>query len=233
MSVEAAPRALIWRNDTNSSKKSRKVSHLQNVSTIYSVRKSKRLSEKRDDQYQQHLQPRQCSRHHRHSRAGYNNQPTQRRRDAAGKRSTTGTVKVNRDQDSKTNTNQHLTSTHAEQSLRASDLPLELRNGIAIALLTYEELTELPAQKGILRISNIEYNHGICTTPRRTTQTSFIANRFYTNHHDAEACEDRGQSYWQRSSMNTILKTKDNNVVTNANHRIDSSRTTRTHSTNS
>jgi hypothetical protein len=49
MSVEAAPRALIWRSDTTSSKKGRKVSHLRNVSTIHSVRKSKRLSEKRDN----------------------------------------------------------------------------------------------------------------------------------------------------------------------------------------
>jgi hypothetical protein len=49
MSVEAAPRALIWKNDTSSSKKGRKVSHLRNVSTIHSVRKSRRLSEKRDD----------------------------------------------------------------------------------------------------------------------------------------------------------------------------------------
>ena len=49
MSVEAAPRALIWRYDTSTSKKDRKVSHLRNVSTIHSVRKSRRLSEKRDD----------------------------------------------------------------------------------------------------------------------------------------------------------------------------------------
>ncbi len=49
MSVEAAPRALIWGNDATSSKKGRKVSHLRNVSTIHSVRKSKRLSEKRDE----------------------------------------------------------------------------------------------------------------------------------------------------------------------------------------
>ena len=49
MSVEAAPRALIWRNDTSSSKKGRKVSHLRNVSTIHSVRKSRRLSEKREN----------------------------------------------------------------------------------------------------------------------------------------------------------------------------------------
>ncbi len=49
MSVEAAPRALIWRNDISSSKKGRKVSHLRNVSLIHSVRKSRRLSEKRDN----------------------------------------------------------------------------------------------------------------------------------------------------------------------------------------
>jgi hypothetical protein len=49
MSVEAAPRALIWRNDTSSSKKGRKVSHIRNVSTIHSVGKSRRLSEKRDN----------------------------------------------------------------------------------------------------------------------------------------------------------------------------------------
>ena len=42
-------RALIWRNDTSSSKRGRKVSHLRNVSTIHSVRKSRRLSEKRDN----------------------------------------------------------------------------------------------------------------------------------------------------------------------------------------
>ena len=48
MSVEAAPRAPIWKNDTSSStKRGRKVSHLSNVSTIHSMRKSKRLSEKR------------------------------------------------------------------------------------------------------------------------------------------------------------------------------------------
>ena len=49
MSVAAAPRALIWRNDTSSSNSGMKVSHLHNVSTIHSVRKSKRLSEKRDN----------------------------------------------------------------------------------------------------------------------------------------------------------------------------------------
>jgi hypothetical protein len=47
MSVEAAPKVLIWKNDTTSSKKGRKVSHLRNVSTIHSVRKSRRLAEKR------------------------------------------------------------------------------------------------------------------------------------------------------------------------------------------
>ena len=37
-SVEAAPRALIWRNDISSSKRGRRVSYLRNVSTIYSVK---------------------------------------------------------------------------------------------------------------------------------------------------------------------------------------------------
>ena len=49
MSIEAVPRAHIWRNDTSSSKRDRKVSHLRNVSTIHSVRMSRRLSEKRDN----------------------------------------------------------------------------------------------------------------------------------------------------------------------------------------
>ena len=49
MSVEAVPRALIWRNDTSNSKKGRKVSHHRNGSIIQSVRKSRRLSEKRDN----------------------------------------------------------------------------------------------------------------------------------------------------------------------------------------
>ncbi len=49
MSVAAAPRALIWRNDNSSSNSGRKVSHLHNVSNIHFVRKSKRLSEKRDN----------------------------------------------------------------------------------------------------------------------------------------------------------------------------------------
>ena len=96
----------------------------------------------------------------------------------------------------------------------------------------YEELTELPAQKGILRISNIDQ----AVQPRylydpEKDDTDFHRKRSYTNHHDADACGDRGHTPWQRSYMNMILKTKDN-VVTNANHRIDSSSTTRTHSTN-
>ena len=74
-----------------------------------------------DNKYQQHLQPRQRSRRHRHGRAGYNNQPTQRRPDAAGKRSTTGTAKGDLDEDSKTNISQPLISIHAEQKSRASD----------------------------------------------------------------------------------------------------------------
>jgi hypothetical protein len=49
ISVETAPRALIWKNDSSSSKSGRKVSRLRNVSTKQSVRKSKSLSEKRDN----------------------------------------------------------------------------------------------------------------------------------------------------------------------------------------
>ncbi len=164
-----------------------------------------------DNQYQQHLQPRQRSRHHLHSRAGYNNQPTQRRRDAAGKRSTTGTAKGNRDQDSKANTCQHLTSTHADLSLRASDSPPELRNGIAIALHTKSSLSyQLRRVSYGSATSTKQYNHGTCTTPRRMTQISFIVNRCYTTHHDAEACGDQGHTPWQRSYMIMILKTKNN-----------------------
>ena len=49
MSVEAAPRALIWGNDITSSKRGRKVSQLRNVSTIHSVRNFRRLSEEKRD----------------------------------------------------------------------------------------------------------------------------------------------------------------------------------------
>ena len=74
------------------------------------------------------------SRHHRRSRVGYNDQPTQRRRDTAGTWSTTGTVKRNKDQDLRTDTSPLLTSTHAEQSSKASDSLLPgYRNGITIA----------------------------------------------------------------------------------------------------
>ena len=49
ISVEAAPKALNWRNDTSSSTSGRKVSCFRNVSTIHSVSKSKRLTEKKDN----------------------------------------------------------------------------------------------------------------------------------------------------------------------------------------
>ena len=239
MSVEAAPKALIWKNDTSSSKKDRKVSHLRYVSTIHSLTSpmqrhhpNRRQSyHQLDKKHQQHLQPRQRSRYHRHSRAGYNDQPTQRRRGAAGKRSTTGTIKRNSDKDSKTNTSQRLTSTHAEQSLKVSDSPLESRNGIAIA---HQKKNSLSYQ--LRRVfygsatSTKQCNHGICTTPRRMTQT-FIANRYYTNHNDAEACGDRGHTHWQRSYSNMIPMTRDD-ADTNVAQMITYSSTTRTHFTN-
>ena len=49
MSVEAAPRALIWRNDNSSSDSGRKVYRLRNVSTIHSVRKTKLTTKEQDD----------------------------------------------------------------------------------------------------------------------------------------------------------------------------------------
>ena len=184
-----------------------------------------------DGQHHCHLQPRQCNRHHPHSRAGYNDLPTPRRRGVAGRRSTTGTTKRNQDHDSRTNTSPRLTSTHAEQSSNASDLLPEYMNGITIA---YQ--MKNPRSYQLRRVSygsatsTKQYNHGICMTPRRMTET-FIANRCCTNHHNAEASGDRGHTPWQRSYTNMIPKTRDD-VVTNAIHRIDSTRTTRTHSTN-
>jgi len=162
MSVEAAPKALIWKNDTSSSKKDRKVSHLRYVSTIHSLTSpmqrhhpNRRQSyHQLDKKHQQHLQPRQRSRYHRHSRAGYNDQPTQRRRGAAGKRSTMGTTKRNRDQDSRTNkSTPHLNPRGAEfESIRLATRIEEWYRNRA----PDEELAELPAQKGILRISDTE-----------------------------------------------------------------------------
>ena len=104
--------------------------------------------------------------------AGVAVQQRERRRDAAGKRSTTVTTKRNRDQDSKTNTSQPLTSTHAEQSLRASDSPLESRNGIVIALqkknsLSYKLRRVFYASATLKE----QYSRYICMTPRRMTRT--------------------------------------------------------------
>jgi hypothetical protein len=250
MSVEAVPRALIWRNDTSNSKKGRMVSHLRNVSTIHSVRKSRRLSEKRtmispmqshhqdrrqlcyqlqhqqDGHHHNHRQPRQRSRHHRHSRAGYNDQLTQRRR---GRRSTTSIAKRNQDHDSRKNTSPLFTSTHAEQSLKASDLLPESRNGIVIAYRRNNprryQLRRVPY--GSVTLTK-QYNHNTCITLIKTTDTLIT---WYMNHQNAEACGDRGHTPWQRSYTNMTTKTRDN-VFTNANHRIDFTRTTRTHSIN-
>jgi hypothetical protein len=210
-SVEAAPRELIWRNDTCSSNKGRKVSHLRNVSTIHSVRKRimtspmqshhqdrrqpcHQLQHRLDKHHHCHLQPRQRSRHHRHSRTGYNDQQTQRRQDAAGRRSTTGPVKRNRDQDSRTNTSPLLTSTHAEQSFRVSDSPLESRNGIAIAYqmknsLSYQ-LRRVSCGSAILEK---QYSRHTFMTLIKTKKI-FTTITWYTTHHDAEASGHRGHT---------------------------------------
>jgi hypothetical protein len=81
--------------------------------------------------------------------------------------------------------NEHKSTTHAEQSLKASDLLPESKNGIMIA---YQ--IENPRSYQLRRVSYgsttsiKQHNHGICTTLRRMTE-SFTANRCYANHHDA------------------------------------------------
>ena len=49
MSVEAAPRALIWRSDTSGSVSGRELFRLRNVSTIHSVRQAKLPTKEQDD----------------------------------------------------------------------------------------------------------------------------------------------------------------------------------------
>ncbi len=113
-------------------------------------------------------QPRQHSGHYRHSRARHNTQPTQRRRDDAERRSTTGTTKRYPDHDSRTNTSPLLILTHAEQSLKVSDLLPESRNGIATA---YQKINLWSYQ--LRRVSygsatpNKQCHHGTCTIPIR------------------------------------------------------------------
>ena len=104
------------------------------------------------------------SRHHRRSRVGYNDQPTQRRRDTAGTWSTTGTVKRNKDQDLRTDTSPLLTSTQAEQSSKASDSLPGYRNG------------KNPRSYRLRRVSCVsatltkQYNHDTCTTLIKMTE---------------------------------------------------------------
>ena len=186
-----------------------------------------------DNQYQQYLQPRQRSRHHRHGRAGHNHQPTRRRRDAAGKRSTTGIARGNPDQGSKTNTSQHLTSTHAEQSLKASDSPLESRNGITLAFHTKTSMRH-QLRRVICYASAMlkgQYNHRTSLTLTRTTETLSNLNRGYMNHQDAEAYGDQGHTPWRKSYTNMIPKTR-GNVVKPVHQMITITKTTRTQPTN-
>ena len=95
------------------------------------------------------------------------------------------------------------------------------------------EPTELPAQKGILRISDTEQAvqpRRIYMTPIKMTEI-FTPNTWYTTHHNAAANEHRGHTPWQRSYTNMRPRTRDN-VDTNAIHRITIMRLHRTRSTN-
>ena len=127
MSIEAVPRALIWRNDTSSSKRGRKVSHLRNVSTIHASPRrettSRLMQSHHPSQIQLHhqLQYQLNRQHHCHLNCRQcnhadNDQRTLRRQCAAERRSTIGITKRNRGHDSKTNASLRLTSAHAEQS---------------------------------------------------------------------------------------------------------------------
>jgi hypothetical protein len=163
--------------------------------------------------------------------AGYNDQPTQRRRGAAGKKSITGTTKRNRDQDSRTNTSPLLTSTHAEQSLKVSDSPLESRNGIAIAhqmknSLSYQ-LRRVFCGSAILKG---QYNRHTYMTLIKMTEI-FTAVTWTTTHHNAAVSGHRGHTPCQRSYTNTKTKTRDNALM-NVIHKITTIRLDYTYSTN-
>jgi hypothetical protein len=80
-------------------------------------------------------------------------------------------------------------------------------------------------------ISTRQYNHGICTTPRKMTQISSIVNGFYTNHRDKEAYGDQGHTPWRKLYTNMIPKTRDD-VGHNVTQTITFTRTTRTQPTN-
>ena len=124
-----------------------------------------------DRQHHQDLQPRPRSRLHRHSCAGYNDQPTQRRRDAVGKRSITVTVKRNKDHGSRTSTSPLLTSTHAEQSLIASDSLPEYRSGITIAYqMKNPRSYQLRWVSYVSATLTKQYNHDTCTTLIKMTE---------------------------------------------------------------
>ena len=99
MSIEAVPRALIWRNDTSSSKRGRKVSHLRNVSTIHAsprrettsrlmqshhpsqIQLHHQLQYQLNRQHHCHLNCRQCNRHQRRRQRPTNTAETMRRRE--------------------------------------------------------------------------------------------------------------------------------------------------------
>jgi hypothetical protein len=250
MSVEAAPRALIWRNDTSSSKKGRKVSHLRNVSTIHSVRKSKRLSEKRDNDKPDakasskpeavvppagqpvpaapstsSAQPTSSTQSRRIQQPA-DTAETRRRREEEYHGYSQGEPRPRFE-------SEHMSTPHLNprgsefESIRlATRIEEWYRNRSP-----YEELAELPAQKGILRISNIDQ----AVQPRylydpEKNDTDLI--------HREQMLYDppRRRSMWgpRPYSLAEIIYDYDteDEEQRDANHRIDSSSTTRTHCTN-
>ena len=171
---------------TQASKNYRKVSHLQNVSTIYSVRKSRRLSEKRDNDKpdakpssrpeatvppaavpavrKSSLPPPTSSTQPRPADTA----ETRRHREEEYPRGTKTTIRERIQVHSSPHT---AVSTHTQQSLRVSDSPLESRNGTAVEYqqmknsLSYQ-LRRVSCGSAILKK---QYNRHIYMTLIKTT----------------------------------------------------------------
>ncbi len=248
MSVEAAPRALIWKNDTSSSKKGRKVSHLRNVSTIHSVRKSRRLSEKRDNDKSDAkassepeavppagqtvpaaplaLSAQQTSLSRRIQRPA-DTVETRRRREEEYHG-------YNQEEPRPRFENEHKSTPHLNprgaefESIRLATRIEEWYRSRA----PDEELTEPPAQKGILRISDAEkaVQPSYFYDPDKDDRDLHLDHMEY-DHHNEAASGHQDHTLWQRSYTNMIPKTR-GDAGTNVTQMITSSRTTNVHSTN-
>ncbi len=250
MSVEAAPRALIWSNDTSSSKKGRKVSHLRNVSIIHSVRKSKRLSEKRDNDKPdakassepeavappagQPL-PAAPSASSAQPRTSTQSRRTQQPADTAETRSETQGRGVPRAQPRETETTiRGRTQVHTSpQPTKLSDSLQESRNGTATTLQKRNSLSQMLRRVIFSASATLrkQYSRHTSMTLTRTTETSSISNRGCMNHHGAEACGGRDHTPWRKSYTNMTPRTRDY-AVTLVQQMTTSTRITRTHSTN-